>query len=357
MMQKIVTLSFALGAFAGTSALAEVPQVATDIAPVHGLVSRVMQGLGTPELIVPAGASPHDFALRPSQARALQGADLVFWMGPALAPWLDRTLDSLSLGAVIDLNARPETRLLGWRESFGEGHDHGPAEDAQADRDDHAHEDHAEHDHEGHDHGEADHAGHDHESHYHDAEDHAAHDHDDHAGHDHGDRDPHSWLDPENAKAWSLLIAETLAEADPQNAGTYRANAEAGVAEIEAAAQAAEALLAPHHDAGFLVFHDAYHYFETRFDLHAAGSVSLGDAAAPGPARVRALQVRVAEEGIACLFAEPQFERGLIETLAEGTGARIATLDPLGSRLETGASFYPGLIGAMAEDIAGCLGG
>ena len=334
-MQKLLSLPFFLAA---STALADVPQVATDIAPVHGLVSRVMQGVGTPELIVPAGATPHDFALRPSQARALQNADLVVWMGPALAPWLDRTLDSLSLGAVINLNTRPETEILDWRASFDDEHEDGhPAHDD----DEHDKDAHEAHDEEGHA---------EHEEHGHD-------DHDDHDDHDHGDTDPHSWLDPENAQAWSLLIAEALAAADPDNAATYQANAAAAVEEIAAATEAAEALLAPHRDTPFLVFHDAYHYFETRFDIHAAGSVSLGDASAPGPARVRALQDRVAKEGIACLFAEPQFDRGLIETLAEGTTARIATLAPLGSGIETGAGFYPALITTMAEDMAGCLKG
>lgn len=292
-------------AFAAVPALAEVPSVAVDIAPLHGLVARVMDGVGTPELIVPAGASPHDFALRPSQARALQSADLVIWAGPALAPWLDRTLTTLSSEAVIDLNARPETQSLGWRESFEDEH--------AGEEDDH-----------------------DHEA---------------------SDADPHSWLDPANAKAWSQLIAETLAMRDPENAGSYRANAAEAVTEIDAATEAAEALLAPVRDRKFLVFHDAYHYFEEHFDMHAAGAVSLGDAAAPGPARVRALQAQVAEEGIACLFAEPQFDSGLIDTLAEGSGARIATLDPLGSGLETGPGFYPALITGMAEAMADCLKG
>ncbi|WP_417523088.1 zinc ABC transporter substrate-binding protein [Marinovum sp.] len=340
-MLKSLSLPLALAA---APALAEVPSVAVDIAPLHGLVARVMDGVGTPELIVPAGASPHDFALRPSQARALQSADLVVWAGPALAPWLDRTLDTLSSEAVIDVNAYPETRLLKWRESFGDGHDHGHADEM-------AHADH--------DHGEDDHAEHDGHANHDDHAEEDAHTGHGHAGHDHGDSayDPHSWLDPANAKAWSRLIAETLAERDPENAERYRANASEALAEIDAASAAAEALLAPVRDHKFLVFHDAYHYFEEHFDLHAAGAVSLGDAAAPGPARVRALQAQVAAEGITCLFAEPQFDSGLIDTLAEGTGARIATLDPLGSGLETGPGFYPALITGMAKAMADCLKG
>lgn len=319
-MTRLLPLILTLTA---SSALAEVPRVATDIAPVHGLAAKVMEGLGTPDLIVPPDASPHDFALRPSQARALQDAGLVIWIGPDLTPWLERTLNSLSTATTLELNALPGTHLVDWRdlEAFGEDHDDDDDED---DHDDHEEE---------HDEGEDDH------------------------GHEHGTADPHSWLDPENAKTWTDAIAAELARQDPENAATYQANADAAKAAIDAATAEAAERLAPHRDAGFLVFHDAYQYFEAHFDLHATGSIADSDAAMPGPGRIRELQARIAEDGIACLFAEPQFESGLIDTLAEGSGARIAVLDPLGTGLEPGAGFYPALLGAMTDAMAGCFEG
>lgn len=318
-MTRLLPLILMLSA---SSALAEVPRVATDIAPVHGLAAKVMEGLGAPDLIVPPDASPHDFALRPSQARALQDAGLVIWVGPDLTPWLERTLNSLSTAKTLELNALPGTHLAGWRdlEDFGEDHDHADEDHHDDDDDDHE-------------------------------------DHDNEHGHEHGAADPHSWLDPENAKVWTDAIAAELARQDPENAATYLGNADAAKAAIDAAAAEAAERLAPHHDAGFLVFHDAYQYFETHFDLHAAGSIADSDAAMPGPGRIRDLQARIAEDGIACLFAEPQFESGLIDTLAEGNDARIAVLDPLGTGLEPGAGFYPALLGAMAEAMAGCFEG
>ncbi|MCJ7871768.1 zinc ABC transporter substrate-binding protein [Phaeobacter sp. J2-8] len=319
--------------FFAMPAMADVPKVVTDIAPVHGLAARVMQGVGTPDLIVPPGASPHDFALRPSQARGLEQADLVLWMGPDLAPWMDRVLDVLADAEALDLNALPGTQILEFRddEEFGDhDHDHG--------------EDHAEDEHDEHEHDEDEHE--EHEEH----EENTGHD-----GHDHGPNDPHSWLSPANAKYWVTVIAENLVARDPENADIYSANATAAAAEIDAAVEYAEAKLTPHHDAPFLVFHDAYHYFEATFGLHTVGTVAEGDAAAPGPGRIRDLQNRIATEGVLCLFSEPQFKTGLIETLAESTDAEIGVLDPLGSKLDLGPDFYPTLITSMADVISECL--
>lgn len=319
-MKRSLPLILALTA---TTAMAEVPSVATDIAPVHGLAAKVMQGVGAPHLIVPPSASPHDFALRPSQARALQDADLVIWIGPDLTPWLDRTLDSLSDATTLELNAMPGTQLKGWRdlEAFGDAHD----EDGH---DEHAHDD-------------------DHD------EEHA---HDDHA-HEHGANDPHTWLDPENAKTWADAIAAELARQDPENAAIYQQNATAAKAGIDAASAQAAERLAPHQETPFLVMHDAYQYFDSHFDLNAAAYIADSDGVMPGPGHVRDLQAMITDQGIACLFAEPQFETGLIETLAEGTDARVAVLDPLGTALEPGADFYPALLGAMAEAMAECFEG
>ncbi|EAQ27452.1 zinc ABC transporter substrate-binding protein [Roseovarius sp. 217] len=334
-------LSVSLGvSLAGVSlagvAMADVPKVATDITPVQSLVARVMQGVGAPEVIVRPGASPHGYAMRPSEAAALEQADLVFWMGEGLTPWLEGAIESLASEAhVVELLGAAGSQVLPFREGVEfAAHEHG---------EEHG-EDHAE------DHGE-DHA----EDHAEEEAGHAdAHDHD--HDHDHEGADPHAWLAPENARAWMRLIAEELAEHDPDNAAAYAANAEAGQAELEALSQEIAAELAPVQDKPFLVFHDAYQYFENAFDVTAAGAIALGDAAAPGPARVAALRDMAEARGIQCVFSEPQFDPKLVETVF-GDAATHGVLDPMGSQLEPGPGLYPQMLRDMAGAMATCLGG
>ncbi|OED49892.1 zinc transporter [Rhodobacteraceae bacterium (ex Bugula neritina AB1)] len=346
------------------AAWAEVPRVAADITPVHGLVARVMQGMGAPALVVRPGASPHGYSMRPSEARALDQADVVFWMGGGLTTWLEGPLEELAGDAHrVALLESTGTLVLPFREGARfEAHDHGDHE-AQEDHanhdgpeehedhtghDDHGHEDHEEHD---------DHAGHD----DHDHEEHAAHedhgDHDDHAkahGHDHQGADPHAWLLPGNAQAWLDVIAKELAEHDPDNAAAYMANAEAGKQEIAEAVASVSAALEPFQDKPFIVFHDAYQYFERGFGLSAAGAITLSDAAKPSPARIAEIRDVVAARKVACVFSEPQFNPGLVATVLDGTGAGTAVLDPLGAGLEPGPQFYPALLQDIGAAIAGC---
>jgi zinc transport system substrate-binding protein len=305
-------------------AFAEAPRVVADIAPVQALVARVMAGSGAPEVlaIVPAGASPHGFSLRPSQAAAIEAAEIVVTVGAGLTPWLDGPLGTLAPEAArltltevagVTLHEAREAVLLG---------------------------------------GDAEHEGHGHEGHGHaEAEAEGKHDHDhDHDSHDHGPIDPHAWLDPLNAALWVDAIAEALAAADPAQAALYRANAAEARAEIAAAEAEVRALLAPVAGRPYAVFHDAYQYFEARFAIAPVAAIALGDAADPGPQRVAAVRDAVAAAGVRCIFAEPQMNPALIATVAEGTGARTGTIDPLG-----GAS-YPETLRAMARDMAACLG-
>ncbi|KZX94031.1 MAG: zinc ABC transporter substrate-binding protein [Sulfitobacter sp.] len=373
------TLPAAILASAASPLWADVPAVATDIAPVHALVSQVMEGVGTPDLIVPPRSSPHGYAMRPSEARALSGADLVVWVGPLLTPWLADPLESLASSAShLALLEQPGTRVLAFREGATfEAHDHGDegrgAEEHPEKGDDHdahghdAHGDeaHEEHDHEEHDDEEHGHEGHDHDAHGHAGQDDAGHDapapdegHDDH-GHDeahaHSGVDPHVWLDPQNGQLWLGQIAEALAELDPDNAAQYRENAAAAQAELAALEEDIAETLAPVKSRPFIVFHDAYHYFEARFDIEARGAISENDARAPGAARVSELRDLVAESGAKCVFAEPQFNPGLIAAVTEGQGTGTGTLDPLGADLEPGAALYADLLRGMAENMAACL--
>ncbi|MCK0096749.1 zinc ABC transporter substrate-binding protein [Yoonia sp. F2084L] len=344
----------AIATLMGGTAMADVPNVAVDIAPVHSLVARVMEGVGTPSLILPPGASPHEYSLRPSEATALQDADIVVWMGHDLTPWMEDAVDTLAGSAsVVTLLEAKETTLLDFREGAlfeahdhddGGEHDHDKAIEAAA-HDDHDHDDHAKddaHDHDDH----ADHEGHDHDEHT---------ETDAHEGHDHGAHDPHAWLAPTNATTWLNLIAAQLSSADPENAGTYFANAAAARAEMEALSAEVNAILAPVRGESFVVFHDAYQYFETDFDFPASGAISLSDAADPSPARIAEIQGRVREEGVACVLAEPQFNAGLVTAVLDGTEANTGVIDPLGVDLEPGPALYPQLIRNMATTLADCL--
>lgn len=332
------TLGMGLGL--ATSAWSDVPQVVTDIAPVHSLVARVMTGAGEPALVVPPGASPHGHAMRPSEAAALERADLVFWVGEELTPWLGDAIEALSGKAhVVGLLDAETTRILPFREGVAfAAHDHGAGED-----DGHGHEGDAESHEHGHDHEHE----HEHEA---AAQDDEAHD----QGHAHEGADPHAWLDPRNARAWLALIAGELAEHDPQNAALYAANAETARAELEALEAEIAARIAPVRDLPFLVFHDAYQYFEDRFGVTAAGSIALGDAAEPGPARIAELRDLARGEGIECIFSEPQFDPRLVRTVF-GDVARHGVLDPLATGRAPGPDLYPALLRDMAESFVSCL--
>ncbi|MGM0986672.1 MAG: zinc ABC transporter substrate-binding protein [Pseudomonadota bacterium] len=317
-------------------AIAEVPAVAVDIPPVHSLVDRVMGELGTPDLVIQPGASPHGYSMRPSEAEALASADAVFWVSDELTPWLARARPSLSDDALeVELMEIPGTRRLDYRQGATfEAHDHA--------HDDHGHDDHAhDHDHD-HDHG-----------HDHDHQHESGHDHD--HGHAHEGVDPHGWLDPVNAQAWLEAIAESLADLDPDNADAYRQNAAEGQAELDSLIDELETRLADARDARFIVFHDAYQYFESRFDLPAVGAISLGDASDPSPARIREIQGRVAELGVQCVFREPQFNPALVESVFEGSGVETSiVIDPLGVDIPLGSDFYPQLLRQLANGVTRC---
>lgn len=322
------------GALSAGAAAAEPPRVLADIPPVHALAAQVMQGVGAPQLIVPPGASPHGYALRPSEASALEQAEIVFWVGEALSPWLHDAIATLAADAVsVELAEAPGVVRLPYRVGATfEAHDHG-AEDGHG-HDDHApaaeHAKAADHDH-GHDHA------HDHEA------------------HGEGAFDSHLWLDPANAKAWLIAMATALSQADPENAARYVANAAAGQADLDALIVEISGAVAPIQGKGFIVFHDAYQYFERRFGLSASGSIVVGDGAQPSAARLDEIRRKIAELGATCVFSEPQFPPRVLNAVVEGTQARIGALDPLGASRALGPDLYAGLMRDMARSLAECL--
>ncbi|WP_026381244.1 zinc ABC transporter substrate-binding protein [Afifella pfennigii] len=335
------------------AALADVPSVAVDIAPVHSLVAKVMQGVGKPDLIVQPGASPHGYSLRPEEAEALERADIVFWVGEGLEPWLERSIEALAGDAKsVELLETEGTTELEFREGATfekHSHDH-EAHGAE----DHEHAEHADHEHEGeehadHEHEHEEHAGHEHEGEeHHDETAHAEHEHE-HHGHD-----PHAWLDPQNAMVWLDVIAGDLSDLDPEHADAYAANAAEAKKELEALIGEIDGELESFRGTSFIVFHDAYQYFENRFGISAAGSIRLGDASDPSPSRVAEIRDKVAELKIACVFTEPQFNPGLVENVFQGTDVTIGVLDPLGSDLTPGPDLYPQLIHEIADGLTSC---
>lgn len=285
-------------------------RIAATIGPIHSLVSMVAKGITSPDLIVRPGASPHHYALSPSEAQALDIADVVFWIGGALEVWMAKAVMTLAEDAVVVELAKVEgverltVRKMGvW---VGQGK-HGLAR----------------------------------------------------RHHNHvrtGWVDPHLWLAPQNALIWLSVIAETLAMHDPDHAETYRRNASDAVAAIDATVAEIEGLLRPLKEKPYVVFHDAYQYFEQRFGLHSLGAIRLFDAERPGPARLKHIRETIRTSGAICVFAEPQFEPKLISTIIEGSGAKRGMLDPIGARLQPGPELYPLLMRNLAEGLVDCLG-
>ena len=306
--QTRLIASFIVMVLSASVSVADTPRVAVDIAPVHSLVARVMDGVDTPALIIAAGASPHEYSLRPSEAAALQKADVIFWIGPELTPWLDKALSTLAHDAVqVSFINAEGTILLPYRESaLFERHDHD---------DDHA----------------------------------------DHADHDQHPMDPHLWLSPENGIVWMNMIAEVLAEADLKNAATYRANAVAGQKELINLQTNINTILTPHRGKNFITFHDGFQYFEDHFNFPAMGAIALSDASQPGPARLAAIRERIANESISCVLSEPQYQSGIITAVTGEIEVNIGVVDAVGYRLELGRDLYPQLLRDLAEALAECL--
>lgn len=326
------TFSFRLALLAGCLALstpfsAGAVEAVASIKPVHSLLAGVMRGTGEPKLIVEGAGSPHSFAMKPSHAKALQNAKLVVWVGPELEIFLKEPLEHLGSNArILTLADAPGISRLDMREGGAfETHDH-DHEGAHDDHDDHN----GEHGH---------------------AEKHAA-EHD----HDHGEEiDPHFWLDPANAVAWTDAMAEALIGVDPNNAALYRKNADQQIAAIKALQAELTARLSNVAARPFIVFHDGYHYFEERFGLQAVGSITVSPEKAPGAQRLSDIRHKIEETGAVCVFAEPQFEPRVISVVTEGTNASTGTLDPLGANLQPGPELYPALLRQMAASFESCL--
>jgi zinc transport system substrate-binding protein len=300
------------------AATADAPGVVASISPIHSLAAAVMEGRGSPKLLLPGGASPHTTTLKPSDASALQAARVVFWIGPDLETFLEKPLQALAGQATVlalwqadGVALLPYRRGGAWEPDAGDKHGDG-----------HGH---------GHGHGKEARDG------------------------DESAWDMHLWLDPRNAIAMAKAMAETLAAADPDGASLYRGNAAALGERLTALDQRLQQELARVRDRPYIVFHDAYQYFEARYGLKAVGAVTLSPEHQPSARQVTAIRRKIRDSGVACVFSEPQFPPKLVATVIEGTSARTGVLDPLGAAIPPGPAAYPALLQGIADTLTRCL--
>ncbi len=319
----IAGLGWAVWASGSASAADELNVIVT-IKPVHSLAAAVMDGAGSPKLLIKGAGSPHSYALRPSDARNLSTADLVVRVSENLESFLAKPIETLSKHAkVVTLADIPDIKLLPMREG-------GAFEP---------------HDDEGEHHGAVKPAG------EHDGTKGKG------AADEHHGYDPHLWLTPANAAVIADYLADVFGKARPGQAALFKANAEKLKARLHLLDAELSQALAPLKGKPFIVFHDAYHYFEDHYGLKAAGSITIGPERQPGAARLKAIRAKIQETKSVCVFSEPQFEPKLISTLIEGTDARKGVLDPLGADLAAGKDQYFKLMRHLASSLNGCLAG
>ena len=303
-MRYIISLALAS---LPTATLAEVPNVVTDIPPVHALVAQVMGDLGTPVLLLEKGADEHDFQLRPSQMQSIADAGIVIWIGPELTPWLDRAMTDSNAVSLPLLDAKA-TQAQAYPDGQGEDEPHDEAE--------------TEH------------------------------------NHAHDGTDPHAWMNPANAAIWVDLIAADLSALDSEHATTYAANAVTTKARITAMDAEIAAQLADIKDKPFVTFHAAYGYFATHYGLAHHGSLALGDASTPGAAKLTELQAELRSGAYTCAFPEVQHDAAMLTQLMQGTATKLgAPLDPVGSSLPFGPDAYDTLMRSIAKTLSDCLNG
>jgi len=314
--KRLLSLGIALaGCLAGNLAwappLSAAPKVVVSIVPIHSLVAGVTQGVSEPTLLVPVGTSPHTYALKPSDARALQSADLIVWVGEQLENYLDKPLASLAgKSRIIEVADIDGLTFYHVREGGAfDTHDHG--------------------------------------------------DHDDHAGHkhDHADHedDMHLWLDPDNAKLIVARVAAELGTIDPVNATRYQDNARAMQQRIETVDAGIKSRLAAVQDRPYIVFHDAYQYFERHFGTRIVGSITVSPDQAPGARRLAELRERIRTLQAVCVFREPQFPAPVVDTLVDGSNVKVGVLDPEGADLTPGPDAYLTLMDRIGDSLANCL--
>ena len=350
-MKKIHLISTLIGLLAFSTIAKADLKVVTSIKPIHSLASYIMDGVGSPGLIVDGYNSPHSFQLKPSHAKMLEQADIIFWIGEDLENFLEKPLATIAKKAEkIELLEIKGIKKLKFRErnifEEHEGHDdHGDDAKKEEHDDDDDHGDDAKKEEHDDDHG------HDAKKEEHDDDDHHGHDakkeeHDDHEGHGHGEYDPHIWLDPINAKVILNEITEHLIENDSKNASTYKSNLAKALAEIDKLI--IDVITETNTDLSYVVFHDAYQYYENRFNVNILGAMTVNPDVMPGAEQIHEIHEVIEHDNVSCILSEPQFNPDIIKSIAKDTNVKTGVLDPLGANLKPGKDLYFDLIRNMS---------
>ena len=302
-------------------------KVVTTIKPLYSLISRIMETRGEPQLIIEGTNNPHTFVFKPSHAKMIEEADIIFWIGEDLEAFMEKPLDSLAEKAqVISFMELSSIEKLKFREkNIFDDHD--------------GHED----EHEGHEDDDDDHG--------HKDDDHDD-DHKDAHAHAHGEFDPHIWLDPENAKEMVKIIRDELIKIDPEGQRQYSVNTAGATLELDNLINSVEKELSK--DISYIVFHDAYQYFENRFGVIPAGALTLNPDVLPGAKQIADIQDVINDKGIKCIFSEPQYNPKIIETLGNDMNVSTGVIDPLGAFIDAGPTMYVELINGIANSIKEC---
>ena len=305
----LVISIIALFSFIAT-AKAEI-KVVTSIKPIHSLASYIMDGVGSPDVIVDGYSSPHSFQLKPSHAKMLENADIIFWIGEGLENFLEKPLDTISKKAkkIEFLEVKGIKKLKFRDKNIFDEHDH----------DEHKHE---EDEHDGHD------------------------------DHGHGEYDPHIWLDPENAKLMVKVITKELSELDSKNASIYEKNSKKALSDLDKLIKKVKK--DTNKDLRFVAFHDAYHYYEDRFGINLLGALTVNPDVLPGAEQLAEIREVIEHEKVNCIFSEPQFNPDIIKSIAKDTGIKTGVLDPLGANLDKGKNLYFDLIKNISTSFKGC---
>ncbi|PSV59070.1 zinc ABC transporter substrate-binding protein [Photobacterium sp. GB-3] len=345
-MQRISSLFCAAALALSGSAMADDFKVVTTIKPLNLIVSELVQGAATSDAILPPGASPHDYALRPSDVKKLNDADLVIWVGPQLETFLTKLMATNPNSFALTKQAGIDFLNYGAKPSDDHG-DHASHDD----HDDHG--DHAGHDaHDGH----GDHASHDDHNDHGDHEGHDAHDdHGDHAGHHHSGLNPHFWMGPKQTIEAANVITEALIKHDPLHKTVYLDNLSTFTTEVNQAVSELNAELKPVSNNGYFVFHDGYGYFEHQFGLNNLGHFTVEPDRKPGAKTLIAIRESLKDKQAYCVFSEPQFSPAVVDSVTKGTGVNIGTLDPMATNVEVGKGGYVRFIKELGQSFTKCL--
>ncbi|MDE8601944.1 zinc ABC transporter substrate-binding protein ZnuA [Marinomonas sp. RSW2] len=316
----------------GVSALSPLalakPTIVTSIKPVSMVVAAIAGDHADIQQIVSSTASPHDFAMRPSDLRKISNADTVVWVGESLERFLEKPLK----------NAGKEQSSIEWLALEGMSL-HNFAEDTHHDEDEEHHDKHEEH----HD---------EHEEHHDEHEEH----HDEHEGHNHDGVDPHVWLSPDNARVLAKAVAARLVSLDAKNTAYYEGNLAAFEKGLTAKDAEIRQALSKVSTVPYIVFHDGYSYFEQHYGLSHSGEITVSPERKPGAKKVAEIRREIEEHKVQCVFSEPQFSPAIVKTLLEGSNVKTAPLDPLGGDVAMGKNAYFSFLDSLTGQFLSCLG-